>query len=80
MTIIVLEMECQPKVVAVRVNGEPQSVTEGATVLDLLAQLGLEPERVAIELDRRIVKRAEWEGRVLGEGAELEIVQFVGGG
>ena len=80
MTIIVLEMECQPKVVAVRVNGEPQSVTEGATVLDLLAQLGLEPERVAIELDRRIVKRAEWERRVLGEGAELEIVQFVGGG
>jgi thiamine biosynthesis protein ThiS len=77
-------MECQPKVsegtIAIRVNGEHSAVPQGATVLDLLARLQLDPERVAIELDRRIVKRPEWERRVLEMGAELEIVQFVGGG
>ena len=40
----------------------------------------LDPERLAIELDRRIVKRAQWNNTVLPAGAILEIVQFVGGG
>jgi thiamine biosynthesis protein ThiS len=77
-------MECQPKVsagvVEIRVNGEPTSVPEGITVLGLLSRLELDPERVAIELDRRIIKRPDWDGRVLGSGSEIEIVQFVGGG
>jgi thiamine biosynthesis protein ThiS len=66
--------------VEIRLNGELAGVPEGATLLDLLARLSLDPERVAIELDRRIVKRPEWEHRVLKPGAEIEIVQFVGGG
>jgi thiamine biosynthesis protein ThiS len=46
----------------------------------LLEDLRLEPSRVAVELDRRIVKRPEWDGLELAAGAKLEIVQFVGGG
>ena len=47
---------------------------------DLLHELDLEPARVAVELDRRIVKQAQWAGTILSPGARLEIVQFVGGG
>jgi thiamine biosynthesis protein ThiS len=48
--------------------------------LNLLQDLRLEPERVAVELDRRIVKRSEWASLEIAPGAQLEIVQFVGGG
>jgi sulfur carrier protein len=64
----------------VRVNGEIREVPEGATVLLLLNALQLEPGRVAVELDREIVKQTDWAATVLRSGAQLEIVQFVGGG
>jgi thiamine biosynthesis protein ThiS len=62
------------------VNGETHSVPEGQTILGLLGQLNLDPARVAVELDRRIVKQPNWKETVLPPGAQLEIVQFVGGG
>ncbi len=62
------------------VNGERRSAPEGQTVMGLLLDLRLEPARVAVELDRRIVKQPQWESTVLRDGAQLEIVQFVGGG
>ncbi len=62
------------------VNGQPRVTQEGRTILDLLRELRLDPQRVAVELDRRIVKQPQWETTVLKEGAHLEIVQFVGGG
>jgi thiamine biosynthesis protein ThiS len=79
LTIIVYEMGCQPTQEIV-VNGETRSIPAGHTVLSLLEDLRLEPSRVAVELNRHIVKRAEWGGLVLSAGAKLEIVQFVGGG
>jgi sulfur carrier protein len=66
--------------IQIELNGERHSVPEGLTVLGLLESLGLNPERVAVELDREIVRRPEWPHRVLGAGARVEIVQFVGGG
>ena len=66
--------------IAIVVNGEPQTAPEGQTILGLLRQLELEPERVAVELDRRIVKQPRWAETELRAGAQLEIVQFVGGG
>ncbi|MGD0868833.1 MAG: sulfur carrier protein ThiS [Bryobacteraceae bacterium] len=62
------------------VNGEPQSTPQGQTILGLLRQLDLDPARVAVELDRRIVKQPHWPDTVLESGSEIEIVQFVGGG
>ena len=61
-------------------NGEPRTAPEGQTVLGLLEQLQLDPSRVAVELDRRIVKQPRWADTVLRPGAEIEVVQFVGGG
>jgi len=62
------------------VNGDSRRVREGQTLLGLLRELAREPERVAIEMDRKIVKQANWSGTVLQAGTRLEIVQFVGGG
>jgi thiamine biosynthesis protein ThiS len=62
------------------VNGEPRETAEGQTVLGLLGELGLDPARVAVEMDRRIVRQPEWSGAILRTGSTLEIVQFVGGG
>ena len=62
------------------VNGQARTVTEGATIRGLLETLGLDAGRVAVELDGKIVKQAEWSGRELRPGSRLEIVHFVGGG
>ena len=62
------------------VNGQRQTAPEGQTLLGLLRQLELDPARVAVELDRRIIQQPHWAETVLRPGAQLEIVQFVGGG
>jgi sulfur carrier protein len=66
--------------VKIVVNGEPRRAPEGQTILGLLEELQLDPSRVAVELDRRILKQRLWDKTVLHPGAEIEIVQFVGGG
>ena len=66
--------------IEILVNGEARTVSSGQTILGLLRELKLEPARVAVELDRRIVKQPHWRGTVLAPGARVEIVQFVGGG
>ncbi len=62
------------------INGETQCIPEGQTVLGLLQRLHLDPARVAVELDRRIVKQPNWSETAVNAGAQIEIVQFVGGG
>jgi thiamine biosynthesis protein ThiS len=66
--------------ISISVNGEQHLTEEGQTILELLRQLQIDPARVAVELDRRIVKQPRWANTVVGPGAEIEIVQFVGGG
>ncbi len=64
----------------IMVNGETRAAAEGQTILELLYQLDLDPDRVAVELNRRIVKQPLWAETPLRAGAQIEIVQFVGGG
>jgi thiamine biosynthesis protein ThiS len=64
----------------VTVNGERRSFSPGTTLAGVVASLGLAPERLAIELNREIVRRPLWETTTFDAGAEIEIVQFVGGG
>jgi sulfur carrier protein len=66
--------------IRISVNGQSQSIPEGQSISGLLYQLELDPARVAVELNRRIVKQPLWDETLLPDGAELEIVQFVGGG
>jgi sulfur carrier protein len=62
------------------INGQTRAVSEGLTIRGLLESLGLEPGRMAVELDGEIVKAPEWPARRLEAGSRLEIVHFVGGG
>lgn len=50
------------------------------TIRELVCQLSLVPERLAIELNKEVVRRADWQQIVLKEGDRIEIVHFVGGG
>ena len=62
------------------INGETRQVADVSTLMELVAHLELEPLRVAIEVNRRIVRRADWPGHTLNDHDKVEIVQFVGGG
>jgi thiamine biosynthesis protein ThiS len=64
----------------VTINGERRAFPAANTLLDVVRALNMEPERVAIEYNRAIVKRELWPSTALDNGAEIEIVQFVGGG
>ncbi len=66
--------------VEILLNGDRRLIRDGSTVRDLLDELNLGVERVAVEVDRMIVRRAEWSERELTAGAAVEIVHFVGGG
>jgi thiamine biosynthesis protein ThiS len=66
--------------VRVELNGEPKELAEGTTLLSLIEQLSLAPERVAVELNRDVVRRADWPATPLSEGDRVEVVHFVGGG
>ncbi|MFI5394477.1 MAG: sulfur carrier protein ThiS [Candidatus Binatia bacterium] len=64
----------------VTLNGEPQTLTEGLTIADLIRQLGLNQRRIAIELNRAIIAGDEYGTCALRDGDRIEIVHFVGGG
>jgi thiamine biosynthesis protein ThiS len=68
------------RTVTISVNGESKSATPGATVADLLRDLGLDSGRVAIERNREILPRPQWSVTQVEAGDRYEIVQFVGGG
>lgn len=72
-----LETESNQSVV---INGHSRSVPAGLTVSTLLRHLSIAPDRVAVELNREIVRKPAWDSTAVPPGAELEIVQFVGGG
>lgn len=62
------------------INGEQRDFPDGLTVAALVAQLGMKPDRVAVELNLEIVPRTQWEATTLKSGDKLEVVHFVGGG
>lgn len=61
-------------------NGEPFELSGPLTVSALLAQLGLEPGRVAVEVNETVVKRGRFDETVIREGDRVEVVNVVGGG
>ena len=63
----------------IHVNGQPQEVADGTTVAQLIAQHNLTPQKVAVELNRRLLRSEKYD-TVLQSGDEIELVTFVGGG
>jgi thiamine biosynthesis protein ThiS len=66
--------------IALTINGEPRRVAAGLSVSGLVAELGLNPKKVAVERNLEIVPRSTHGDVLLAEGDVLEIVHFVGGG
>ena len=75
-----MDARVTPERIAIRVNGESRTTSPETTVAQLLSELELSPDRIAVELDRRIIRKTEWASTQLSDGAQIEIVQFVGGG
>ncbi len=65
---------------SIRLNGELRGVSAGTSVAELVKELGLRPEQVAVEVNRELVARARRGERVLAAGDEIELVTLVGGG
>jgi thiazole synthase len=66
--------------ISIRVNGEHKRVKDGMTLADLASELGLVPEKVAVERNMEVVPRSTLKDVRVEDGDELEIVHFVGGG
>jgi sulfur carrier protein len=62
------------------INGEEKAFESAANVADLITQLALKGDRIAVELNHDIVPRTNWNSATLHDGDRLEIVHFVGGG
>ena len=60
-------------------NGQPREIVESTSVRALLLEMNLSPERVAVEVNRRL-RRTERYDEALQPGDEVEVVTFVGGG
>jgi sulfur carrier protein len=63
----------------VKVNGDNREINDGTTVRQLVQLFNLTPEKVAIEINRRLVREEKYD-QPLSVGDEIEIVTFVGGG
>ncbi len=66
--------------IQIHVNGEARDWRSGATVADLLRELEVKAERVAVELNLEILDRAAFAQRPLRDGDRVEILGFIGGG
>ena len=64
----------------IQVNGEVREVEEDISLPQLIAELSLKAEQIAIELNRNVVRRTQWEHTLLRADDKVEIVHFVGGG
>ena len=62
------------------INGERRAIPPGATLLELLAELALDPRAVVVEHNRHIVRRPSLGDVRVAPGDAIELVHFVGGG
>ena len=62
------------------VNGEARDISGTPSLAELIEQLNLPAARIAIELNREVVRRSDWGGTMLKDEDRIEIVHFVGGG
>jgi thiamine biosynthesis protein ThiS len=72
--------DSRTQTIEIVVNGRMQRVPERLSIEGLLAFLEIDASRVAVELNRAIVRKPEWSYAIVDAGAIVEIVWFVGGG
>lgn len=73
-------MAPMPDAIQITVNGQPRAIAPGATVADLIRELGLSKTACAAEINKQLVPRREQATRTLAESDTVELVTLVGGG
>lgn len=66
--------------ISIHVNGTVSSLPHEQSVEQMLTHLGLRGDRVAVELNKQLVPKRQWGTTPVTSGAQVEIVEFVGGG
>jgi sulfur carrier protein len=64
----------------VLINGEKREVPERVNLKALLELFSMPSRRIAVEVNRNVIRRAEWETLILDENDRIEVIHFVGGG
>ena len=64
----------------ITVNGENKSIAAQINLAELLEMLALPSERIAIELNREVVRKKDWSTITVKDADKIEVVHFVGGG
>jgi thiamine biosynthesis protein ThiS len=75
-----MELVITQTTLGIRINGEHRRVPAGTTIAGMIAELGLDPQRVAVERNLAIVPRSTIAEMSVEDGDNFEIVHFVGGG
>ncbi len=70
----------QPHLISIVLNGQVTQIAARQSVFDLLRSLEIDASGVAVEINRSIVRKNDWPSVIVPAGAQVEIVQFVGGG
>jgi len=66
--------------ITITLNGDPRTIEGDAHLAALIAQLKMRPQRIAVEINRRVVPKSDYGATILRAGDEVEIINFVGGG
>jgi thiamine biosynthesis protein ThiS len=66
--------------IEITLNGQKLTIPAGLNIRQMLLALSLQPDRVAVELNRQVIPRRDWDATQVPSGAVIEVVQFVGGG
>lgn len=64
----------------ITINGEKKDIAEQINLSQLLERLALPSERIAIELNREVVRKKDWANITIKDADKIEVVHFVGGG
>lgn len=64
----------------ITINGENREVEQNLTISELLGKLEMPNQRIAVEINKEIVRKKDWESTILSDADKIEIVYFVGGG
>jgi len=66
--------------IKIYINGKEKIISAETNILELLKELNLQPERVAVEINKNVIPKQEFSNYVLKDGDKIEVVRFVGGG
>ncbi len=62
------------------INGETKEIPNEVNIIELLESFSLPKERIAIELNKQVVRKKDWENIKITDADQIEVIHFVGGG